>query len=133
MDFATTILLFIIIVGVLAIIYATIYNNLVEYKIKIEKSEGIIDEKLREKYDIIAKINTSIKKEVKKKDYLKKYIDLKNQRITNYELDRKLTEAFNLILEVKNDPSTKGTILSSILFKTSLSLFSALSHISSSG
>ncbi len=97
------ILVIIIVCGLLAIVYAYIYNNLVSYKLKIEKAEGIIDESLRQKYDIIAKLNIAIKKVVTKKDYLKEYIELKDKRISNYELDRKLTEAYNIILEVKND------------------------------
>ena len=70
MNLFEIILLLIIILGILAIIYATIYNNLVSYKLKIEKAEGIIDESLRQKYDIIAKLNIAIKKVVTKKDYL---------------------------------------------------------------
>ena len=99
------ILVLIIIVGIIAIAYVITYNNLVNYKIKIEKAEGIIDENLRQKYDLIVKMNIAIKKVVTKKDYLKDYIDLKDKRISNYELDRKLTEAMNIILEVKNDYS----------------------------
>ena len=109
MNLFEIILLLIIILGILAIIYATIYNNLVSYKLKIEKAEGIIDESLRQKYDIIAKLNIAIKKVVTKKDYLKEYIDLKDKRITNYDLDRKLTEAYNIILEVKNDHEELNT------------------------
>ena len=109
MSLASIILLIIIIIGVLALIYVTTYNNLVNYKIKIEKAEGIIDENLRRKYDLIAKMNIAIKKVVNKKDYLKEYIELKDKRISNYELDRKLTEAMNIILEVKNDYSELDT------------------------
>ncbi len=103
MNLFEIILIIIIIASLLIIMYATIYNNLVSYKLKIEKAEGIIDESLRKKYDIICKLNIPIKKVVTKKDYLKEYIDLKEKRISNYELDRKLTEAHNIILEVKND------------------------------
>ena len=103
MNLFEIILLLIIILGILAIIYATIYNNLVSYKLKIEKAEGIIDESLRQKYDIIAKLNIAIKKVVTKKDYLKEYIDLKDKRITNYDLDRKLTEIYSLINQIKLD------------------------------
>ena len=109
MILASIILLLIIIVGTIAILYVITYNNLVNYKIKIEKAEGIIDENLRQKYDLIAKMNVAIKKIVTKKDYLKDYIDLKDKRISNYELDRKLTEAMNIILEVKNDYSELDT------------------------
>ena len=109
MSLTSIILLIIIIIGVLALIYVMTYNNLVNYKIKIEKAEGIIDENLRRKYDLIAKMNIAIKKVVNKKDYLKEYIELKDKRISNYELDRKLTEAMNIILEVKNDYSELDT------------------------
>ena len=87
----------------LAIIYAITYNNMVDFKHKIDTAEYLIDESLREKYDLISKLNVTIKGVVTKKDYLKEYIDLKEKRISNYELDRKLMEAENIILEVKND------------------------------
>ena len=109
MNTVNIILLIIIIISIIALIYVITYNNLVNYKIKIEKAEGIIDENLRQKYDLIAKLNIAIKKVVTKKDYLKEYIDLKDKRISNYELDRKLTEAMNIILEVKNDHSELDT------------------------
>ena len=64
MNLFEIILLLIVILGLLAIIYASIYNNLVNYKLKIDKAEGIIDESLRQKYDIIAKLNIAIKKVV---------------------------------------------------------------------
>lgn len=109
MNTVSIILLIIIIISIIALVYVITYNNLVNYKIKIEKAEGIIDENLRQKYDLIAKLNIAIKKVVTKKDYLKEYIDLKDKRISNYELDRKLTEAMNIILEVKNDHSELDT------------------------
>ena len=99
----TLILILIIIIGLLTILYVNIYNNLAIYKTKIEKAENIIDEALRNKYDIIAKLNVLIKKEVTKKDYLKDYIELKDKKVSNFETDRKLAEATNIILEVKND------------------------------
>ncbi len=109
MEWLTIILILIAIIGGLAIVYAIIYNNLVTIKIKIDKAEGIIDESLRQKYDLICKMNTAIKKATDKKDYLKDYIDLKDKRISNYEMDRKLTEAYNIILEVKSDHSALDT------------------------
>ena len=109
MNLFEIILILIIILGTIEIFYATIYNNLVTYKLKIDKSEGIIDEALRQKYDLIAKLNIPIKNVVTKKDYLKDYIELKDKRISNYELDRKLSEAYNIILEVKNDHEELNT------------------------
>ncbi len=101
--YVSIILIIIIIIGMIGLLYVITYNDMVSYKIRIEKAEGIIDEKLREKYDLIATMNIAIKKVVTKKDYLKDYIDLKDKRISNYEMDRKLIEAMNIILEVKND------------------------------
>ncbi len=49
----TLILIIIIVVCLLLILYVTTYNNLAIYKTKIEKAESIIDDALREKYDII--------------------------------------------------------------------------------
>ncbi len=103
MNLTTIILIIIIVLGIIGLIYVISYNNLIEYKIKIEKAEGLIDDSLRQKYDKITILNSLIKKVVTKKDYLKEYIDLKDKRISNYELDRKLTEAMMLIKEVKND------------------------------
>ena len=96
----TFILILIIVIALIAILYVNTYNNLAIYKTKIEKAENIIDEALRNKYDIIAKLNVLIKKEVTKKDYLKDYIELKDKKVSNFEIDRKLAEATNIILEV---------------------------------
>ena len=109
MNLITIILILVIILGSILLFYITTYNNLMEYKLRIEKAEGIIDEALRNKYDIINKLNLSIKKAIPKKDYLKEYINLKDKKISNYEMDRKLTEAYNIILELKEDNSTLNT------------------------
>ena len=109
MEWLTIVLILIALLGALAMVYAIIYNNLISIKIKIDKAEGIIDESLRQKYDLICKMNNAVKKVTNKKDYLKDYIDLKDKRITNYEMDRKLIEAYNIILEVKGDHSALDT------------------------
>ena len=98
-------LFIIIILGLIGIYYAHIYNIISTYKLKIDKAENSIDDALRNKYDNIMKANIIIKKIIPKKDYLKEFTDLKEKNISNYELDRKLTEAENLILELKNDYS----------------------------
>lgn len=109
MNLFSILLIIIIILGIISLIYITTFNNMVSFKLKIDKAEGIIDEALRQKYDIIAKLNISIKKVVTKQDYLKEYMDLKNKRISNYELDRKLTEAHNLVIELKEDHNKLDT------------------------
>ena len=97
-------LLLLIIVGILGIIYILNYNQMQYLKTKIERSESVIDDSLRDKYDYINKLNVLIKKTLKdKKDYLKEYVNLKNHKISNFDLDRKLIEAMNIIYELEND------------------------------
>ena len=60
MDTLSVFLIFVIIGGILGIIYVVNYNKLQYLKTKIEQSENIIDEALRDKYDTIVKINTLI-------------------------------------------------------------------------
>lgn len=104
MEAATIILIIIIILGIIGIVYINAYNKLQFLKTKIEQAENIADESLRAKYDNIVKINGIIKKTLKsKKDYLKEYIDLKDKKISNFELDRELIEAMSTIESLIND------------------------------
>lgn len=97
----------VIVSGILGIIYVVNYNKLQYLRTKIEQAENIIDDSLRDKYDTIVKINSLIKKVIKdKKEYLKEYVNLKNHRISNFDLDRKLIEAMNIIYELQNDYSS---------------------------
>jgi len=106
MNALSVFLILLIIGGILGIIYVNNYNKMQYLKTKIEQSENIIDESLRNKYDMIVKINSLIKKVIKdKKDYLKEYVNLKNHKISNFDLDRKLVEAMNVIYELQNDYS----------------------------
>ena len=104
MNTLSIILILITIFGMLSIIYVSNYNKLQYLKTKIEQAESIIDDSLRNKYDTIVKLNIIIKKVIKdKKEYLKEYVNLKNHKISNFDLDRKLVEAMNVIYELQND------------------------------
>jgi len=82
MNALSVFLILLIIGGILGIIYVNNYNKTQYLKTKIEQSENIIDESLRNKYDMIVKINSLIKKVIKdKKDYLKEYVNLKNHKL----------------------------------------------------
>lgn len=97
------ILIIIVLIGGFAFFYAVTYNELQHFKTRIELSENSIDENLRKKYDLICELNIEIKKECKDKDYLKEFIELNEKKLTNYDTDRKLTEAIFLIKELQND------------------------------
>ena len=78
-----------------AIIHILIYNKMQFFLTKIEHVEGMIDEVLRTKYDIIIKLDKAIRNALKdKNEYLK---DLKNEKLSNFEMQRKLMEAESLI------------------------------------
>ena len=53
MDFMTFLLFLIIIIGLISIVYIIVYNNLQVYTLKINEAEGIIDDLLRKKNDLI--------------------------------------------------------------------------------
>lgn len=98
------ILIAIVLIGILIISYIYNYNNLQELNIKINESENIIDNELRNKYDLIMKSSTTINKLLKKEvTYFKDLEKLKKEDISNFDLDRKIVEGENLIHQVKND------------------------------
>ena len=104
MNLITLILIIIIIFGLLGIGYILIYNKMQYLKTKIEQAEGLIDETLRERYDYLVRANDIVKNELtSNKDYFKDYINLKEKKITNFDMDRKLKEAFNLLNKLKDD------------------------------
>ncbi len=91
------ILIAVAIIGSIGIYYATLYNKLQHFKNRMDASENTIDDSLREKYDLLCDLNNEVKSVIKDKDYLKEFIEIKNTRITNYDTDRKLSEAFIII------------------------------------
>lgn len=98
------ILVAIILIGILIIQYIFNYNRLQEMNIKINEAESIIDNELRNKYDLVMRSSTIINKLLKKEvTYFKDLEKLKNDNISNFEIDRKITEGENLIHKVKND------------------------------
>ena len=98
------IIIAIIIVGFITIKYIFSYNKLQELNIKINEAENIIDNELRNKYDLIIRSSNTINKLLKKDvTYYKELEELKNKNISNFEMDRKISEGENLIEQVKND------------------------------
>lgn len=104
MEFIYIFLVLVIVLGILAIIYITYYNKFQYLITKIEQSEGFIDDILRERYDNVVRASDRIKSILKDdKDYFKEYIDLKNKNVTNFELDRELKSAINLVSKFRYD------------------------------
>lgn len=104
METYTILLLIIILLGILSILYITIYNHLQYNKTKIEKAEGNIDDDLRTKFDLIVKADNIIKSSIKSKnEYLKEIVNLKEEKISNFDLERKLKKAETIIDTLYDD------------------------------
>lgn len=106
MDTLILILLALIIaLCILTAIYITYYNKLQDYIIKINEVESILDNNLRDKYDnlnkavTIIKSNDDIKEEDKK--LFEEIIKLRTRKISNFDLDRKLIDANNNLITIK--------------------------------
>ncbi len=97
-----SLLFVVIIVGLICIVYVYNYNLLQHSKTKINQAECLIDEALRYRYDIILRADKLVKKATGKN--IEKDLDkLKDENISNFDLDRKLMECFNLLKQVKFD------------------------------
>lgn len=97
------IFLVISVVGSLAFFYVMIYNDLEFYNKRIEIAEISIKDNLNKKMNEILSTNENIKKIFTNKDYLKDYCNIKIEKISVYELDRKLSDCVTLINDLKYD------------------------------
>lgn len=97
-------LVLVILVASFAIVYVFYFNKMQFLRTKIEQAEGAIDETLRKRFDLLLRANDIVKSTLNdNKEYFKEYINLKNKKITNFELDRKLKEAFNVLSKFRDD------------------------------
>lgn len=86
----------------LLIWYINIYNQFQSYIIRINEAETFIDTTLRKRFDLLNKSIGIIKSNLKtKKDVLPMIQELRSQKFSNFELDRKLYEAINEFNEYK--------------------------------
>ena len=104
MELVYALLIVLIFVSVIIIVYISYYNRLQECKIRIDEAEGIIDENLRKKYDLLIKLRGIILNHIgNKKSLFKELDDIKNENISNFDLDRKLNSFDEIIVKVMND------------------------------
>ena len=94
----------ILLVCIIAIFSATVYNKFQEYIIKINEVESMIDNYLRNKYDLINRCIPIIKSNIDSdKEVFGEIVKLRSRKIGNFELYRVLMRASNelngLILE----------------------------------
>lgn len=85
-----------------SLIYMLTYNKINDIIIRINEVEASIDTNLRNKYDLISRCVSIIKgnTEVSSK-VLDEVVRLRSRKISNFELERKLTLAYNELLLLK--------------------------------
>lgn len=104
MAFIYAILIILIVGGIGTITYIVYYNALQDCKVKIDEAESMIDEALRSKYDILLKLESIIKNNIKEtKINFKNLNDLKKESISNFQLERKLVDTVLLINKIQDD------------------------------
>jgi len=97
-------LLLVIIAGIGAIYYVTIYNNYQEFIIRINEVEGHIDNAIRDKFDCLSKSinvikgNTDIKEEI-----FPEIVKLRSRKSSSFELNRKLVDSVNEFYKIKEE------------------------------
>lgn len=98
------ILILVVIICLLIIAYIVTYNKIQNIKIRIDEAETIIDDNLRKRFDIMSNLLNILDNEFKiDNKYFKEFAKLKESKISNFDLDRKITEGVNLVKQIKFD------------------------------
>ena len=85
-----------IVICLLLICYVHIYNIFQTYIIRINEAEAFIDTTLRKRFDLLNKSIGIIKANTDSKEEILGIIaKLRSQKLSNFELDRKLYDAIN--------------------------------------
>ena len=104
MGWIYTLLVIILIGSSLGLVYVVCFNKLKENDVRIKEAESIIDESLRNKYDLMMRLDLLLQKYFDKdKPYFKELKELKGEEFTSFTLDRKIEEAALTALKVIND------------------------------
>ena len=104
MMFIIILLILLIIAGSLGIVYIINYNKMQYINSKINQSTEIIEESLNSRYELIVNASNIINEKLEdNKDYFKEYINLKNKKLSNFDKDKKINEAIDLIKNLYED------------------------------
>lgn len=116
-----TLFILIILFCIVSLVYMLIYNKLNDLIIRINEVESNIDTNLRSKYDLINRSVSIIKGNTEiKNDCFEEIVKLRSRKISNFELERKLSDAYNEFLIIKEQ--NKEIINSEELIKISINL-----------
>lgn len=99
------ILLILIIIGsLIAIFYMIGYNKMQSVQIRINEAETVIDDNLRQRFDIVNNLINILDNNFEMDNkFFKDFNKIKSAKISNFDLDRKITEAINIFKQIKFD------------------------------
>ena len=103
MKFLIALLVIILLIVIVAIFYFEAYGTLNDIRIKMNNANDNITSLLKEKYSLMQKLYEIIKKNIKKKDYLKDFSALSKQNLSNHELDAELNTHLKTMIDLKED------------------------------
>ena len=104
MGWLYTLLVIIILGSTLGLVYVTCFNKLRENDLRIKEAESIIDDSLRNKFDLMMRLDLFLQKYFKKdKPYFKELNEMKDQEFSSFTFDRKIEEAMLISLKIVND------------------------------
>lgn len=85
----------IILVCILMILYIASFNSFQSYIIRINEAEANIDSVLRKRYDLLNKSIGIIKSNTPEEKVLENLKEIRSQKLSNFELDRRIYDAIN--------------------------------------
>jgi len=104
MDFLIYLFMFIIIFGLVLMMFVYIYNKFQTYIVRINEVEADIDSTLRKRFDLLNRSINIINGNVKvDHEVLELIVKLRSRKLTNFELDRSLYDAINVFNTYKEE------------------------------
>lgn len=98
-----TFIFIIVILCIIMIWQINTFNRFQNYIIRINEAEANIDSILRKRYDLLNKSIGVIKSNTDEKKVLEDLSDLRSQKLTNFDLDRKIYDAINEFNKYKEE------------------------------
>jgi len=98
------IFIIVVIICVISVFYAIVYNRFQDYIIRINEVESMIDTNLRSKYDLLNRAIPIIKSNIhKEKDIFGEIVKLRSRKLGNFELYRVLIRTSNELNALKEE------------------------------
>ena len=97
------VILVVALAAAITITYVLTYNKIQKYMIRINEAESQIDEALRKKYDILVSVENIINETLKLKQNNFSDLNDKDVKISNFDMDRRLTKTVDLFKKIRSD------------------------------